>query len=882
MADGEPPQFQLFSGHPHNDGTTLIVTGGLGGNCGLSLSNWSNRWSFATIHISDFLMLVNSPEQSLARYLKFIRQKKWVEKQGVEFPAFTGDYTLFCFWLTSDFQLVPHDLSLNPRNVFFVKDSYALDIRTKSRRTLDHHVIQTTTGFYVDVRRLHLDSYFDLLNARPIYASIYHVRSGVLAGAIETKRGPSWFSLRLRENDNDFRDFAYQFWSGFIDLFYRLVVEFEKQNFNLQSDPIEICIDLTDVFTPEVEGRLPSTEEILEPRILVKNLTAIIQLPPIFPQYFQKPENYGERYVVKCMAIVLLKLHAVGVEDFNGSIVESLIDKVVGDTGIRVLHAFTIYDRIEELLKKHNKDLTLIAKEDLEFAKLNLSEGCRPTDKFSKIDSRSGCNEFLNKVVANIWNQLKDRLNVLDRASVIQNLFFVHESIIHDRKRWRETAKAVQALYGSSEDFHATLQEHEGKRTIADLAVRTIMEMAICECPTSGGNPLSQEQMDELLAKSALMHEVAAHSDGIETKLIDPSIELHPNGSYSIKTDFIHTVIRPFLEAHAMDDFGKAASKYHKIYQNKPTEKAKLVEEVYSEDFLKAFETEFGISLRDTIEGFGEIFDLAIERDQIVVITTLGEIKSRMTSSRGFSNGTIDAFICAFGILHRPAWNFPPTGMKNRDISPWRYSRRLSVAFRPLLVFGKQDEDVVIYGVGTVELVFHNLLGKIEHGYLPQEFFRSDAMKRYLGGITNKRGHEFTRTVSEHLRSKGWSTRVDVKMSELGAPAEFGDIDVLAWKQNGDILIVECKRLRLARTLKEIAEICRRFGGQENDKLYKHLRRVKWIKNNLPGLNRIIGLTVTPNQIDHRLVTNVQVPMRFLSNLPVPKEKIGPLSSFEN
>ena len=865
-----------------NDGTTLIVTGGLGGDCGLSLKNWSKRWSLATIHISDFLILVNSPEQRFVRFLKFIRQKEWVEKQGVIFLGLSGDYTLFCSWLGSGFQFGSPDLSLNPGSVLFVDDSFTLDVRTKGRRTFDRHVIQTTKGIYVDVMRLDLDPYFNSLNDRPVYASIDHVRFGQLACAVETKRGPSWFSLSPRENDSEFRAFDYQFWNSFTDLFYRLVVEFETQNPNLQADPIEVCLDLSDVVTFEVDGEAQSAVEIIKLRILENNLTAIVKLPQVLLQYFQRPDNYGERYVVKCIATALLKLHAVEGEDFNNCIVESLIDKVVGDTGIRALHAFTVYNRVEELLKKHNKNLILIAKEDLEFAKLNLSEGSRPNDNSSKIDSKSGCKDFLNKVVAKIWNQLREKLNVLDRESVIQNLFFVHESIIHDRNHWRETAKAVQALYGSAEDFHANVQEHEGKRTITDLAVRTIMEMAICECPTSGGSPLSQEQMDELLAKSALMHEVAAHSDGIKTKLIDPPIELHPNGSYSIKTDFIHTVIRPFLEAHVKDDLGKAASNYHKLYQNKPSEKAKLVEEVYSDDFIKAFETEFGISLRDTIEGLGEIFDLAIECDQIVVITTLREIKSRLVSNRGFSYDTIDAFLCAFGIFHRPAWNIPPPGMKNRDILPWRYSRHLSVTFRPLLVFGKQDEDVVIYGVGTVELVFHNLLGKIENGYLPQEFFNSEAMKSYLGGITNKRGHEFTRTVAEHLRSKGWSTKVDVKMSELGALAEFGDIDVLAWKQSGETLIIECKRLRLARTLKEIAEICRRFSGQANDKLYKHLRRVKWVKNNPPNLNRITGLTVTPNQIDHRLVTNVQVPMRFLSNLPIPNDKIGPLGSFEN
>ena len=116
-------------------------------------------------------------------------------------------------------------------------------------------------------------------------------------------------------------------------------------------------------------------------------------------------------------------------------------------------------------------------------------------------------------------------------------------------------------------------------------------------------------------------------------------------------------------------------------------------------------------------------------------------------------------------------------------------------------------------------------------------------------------------------------------MTQLGAPSELGDIDVLAWKSNGEALIVECKRLRLARTVAEISEICRRFRGEAKDELFKHMRRVNWIETNPSSLNTIIGFPVNPNRIDQRLITNVQVPMRFLSNLPIPNDKIGPLGS---
>ncbi len=114
-------------------------------------------------------------------------------------------------------------------------------------------------------------------------------------------------------------------------------------------------------------------------------------------------------------------------------------------------------------------------------------------------------------------------------------------------------------------------------------------------------------------------------------------------------------------------------------------------------------------------------------------------------------------------------------------------------------------------------------------------------------------------------------------MTELGAPAELGDVDVLAWKPSGEIQIVECKRLQLARTLAEIAEICRRFRGEARDQLNKHVRRVNWLRNNAKGLQHIVGFTPNTARIDNRLVTNTHVPMTYMTELPIKADKIGPL-----
>lgn len=88
----------------------------------------------------------------------------------------------------------------------------------------------------------------------------------------------------------------------------------------------------------------------------------------------------------------------------------------------------------------------------------------------------------------------------------------------------------------------------------------------------------------------------------------------------------------------------------------------------------------------------------------------------------------------------------------------------------------------------------------------------------------------------------------------------------------------ECKRWQLARTVGDVAEFCRRFRGEAEAELDNHLRRVEWMKANPAGLQPIVGFRPNPCRIDDRLATNRDVPMTYISSLPIESWKVGPLS----
>ena len=860
------------------EGMTLLVMGGLGRGFALGFRDWPDQWRLSVIRISDLLMLAGELDRPITRYLKCIKQKEWAEGQGVYFQNINGDYNFYCFWRRLNYQLVPRDLAVGDCSLLSIGNDMVLPVREELRNLVDRHVLQTTVGSYSPVMRFGRDAYFKSMQGRPIYASLGHLRAGVLAGAVETRRGPSWLLVVPREGNEKIRHLLYEMWSGFIGLFDRLVFEVEALYPKATAGAIEIRLDFSEIVVSDDYLEPQPGVAIGEPELAASldQRTAKITFPSDFLMHFQQPENRGERLVLRGIAKGLVNLHQGVTGTVDETALDDLTNRVIGVSGMRVLHLFHTYYPIEHLLARQSQKPIFLAHEDFVFSKLRLSEGCTSVRPGTSIASKSECNEFLHSVVGKVWNRLRELLQRLDRASVIREALKVHEAVIHDRDHWHRTAQAVLALY-AAEDVFAVAQARESDRNNVSLPARTILEMAVCECPEVGGRQLSRWGLDELLAKAALLVEVATDSDAVNSDLIEPRIDLHPNGEYTIDRGFHNAVIKPFLAAYFREKFEGAAEEYVKLYRiERPGERTRA-DEVFSADFIRAFRSEFGLTPDEVVDGFTELMELAVERDSVVVQTTLGDLKKRLTIARGLSPDASEAFVRTFSIFHRRAWDKPPPGFKKEDLYPWRFRRRLSAAAKPILVFGEEDDDKVLYGAGALRLGFGYLLERSERGHLPQEFFTSAEMKQYIGAVNSERGHAFARSVADQLRENGWQTRNEVQMTELGGSVELGDVDVLAWKPSGEIQLIECKRLQLARTVAEIAEICRRFRGEAKDELDRHVRRVNWIKANLACLRHIVGFVPYATHIDHRLVTNTHVPMMYLTTLPVEAGKIGPL-----
>ena len=417
--------------------------------------------------------------------------------------------------------------------------------------------------------------------------------------------------------------------------------------------------------------------------------------------------------------------------------------------GARILHLFSSQNSIDLLLSKSSLERIFLSFEDFSYSKNQLSDGCFDRDHVTDLNSKAECSSFLNAVVERIWQQLRKQLNKLDRTSVIRKTLEVHEAVLQDRVQWHRTTKALLALYRTTEDVKEVAHKQELDRVQVSLSARTILEMAICECPIEHGSELSRWQLDRLLTQAALLLEVATDSDAVHSGLIvSPKITIHKNGEYTIARTF-KKFVEQYHSAHYSNQLEQHVKSYEDFYLDQLTGSRTLVKDSTTSDFLNAFEAEFGLTLNEAVDLISGLMDFAVELDNVIIQSTVYDLKSWLATRKGLSSDAINAFIRSFSIVYRPAWNQPPIEFEQKDIYPWRYDRRLSVTARPILILSECESASVIYGVGSLMRSYGYLLAGFEQGRFPSEMFKSSAMRSYVGSKNNELGHEFAQDVAQ-------------------------------------------------------------------------------------------------------------------------------------
>lgn len=710
------------------------------------------------------------------------------------------------------------------------------------------------------VLRVNPHSYFKEDNEQPIYGAPSEALEGMLSGAVETSRRAWWIECRSGGATTFQRQYVYKVWEVALNWLARLSPTIDELLPELNAGNILVELDLSAIASNErwEADAIANLSDISECPVSAGDRVMRIVVPVEFLKELGQVRNIAERRLIDALVI-----GAIGLASVSDRAVryQRIMTELAVSDDQRYMHAFRVDDARDHLREFDSGQPHLLEIEDVAPGSLAVAgEAGLPYP--SSITGKDKCNLALNQLVDAYWARCSECLKLLNRASVVSWCLLNQERALCELDEWRRTSRAVMALHRDREDVLRASQVRRAARDRTQTTNRVAVEMAICTSPVDSGRTTSQGDLDYLCGQIAHLISAANQSDAVRAGAEDPILEISALGEVDFRGNLESLVTPYFASAFEKEHMGDVRN-YEEFFEDKE-HGTKTDEQVFGEEFVDAFQTEFGISPgRLALLGVALTED-AVKLESIVVQKTQKSFKELM-EEQGFTNDEINGFFRSFVSNPRERWNSARRPFRGKDWWPWRFNRRLSLMTRPVVAI---TDVALIYAPGFCEDSFRHVVMSCFKGSFETEYFDSVAMREYVGRENARRGHEFNEAVGDIFRKAGWSARTEVQMSELGAPEEAasGDIDVLAWK-DGVVCVCECKELWFARTIGQIVEQLSRFRGREGDDLFKHLRRAEWVRANPGCLSRVIGSSAF--QMRSLLITSKIVPMQFVSGLDV-------------
>ena len=865
-----------------HEGFTLIVAGGVGRSIEIPNYEGHQNWHISIVNLFDLLLLSDREDESVDLYLKFVRYRHELELSNAHFPTPWTDFDLFSYWINNDHSLIDRGTYIRDFN-WIVTPLWALKVRIECRVAADRHVATSIDGDHHRIKRFAINSSFESRSSVPTYVSLDSLADRRLSGLSITDRGIYWLRATGCHQSGPLREIEFRIWEGVLDLLFTIKSHIDECIADSFKPPIEIQFDFSSMTWPG-DGLSVGSETVPTFSCVdVDTDQRIVQLrfhEGALTNAMNPSDLFDREILTKLIAGLLCFYQYDDTSSIESRSVQ-ICSKLFGNRQMRFVHLFP-GDSRASVIGGELPDPFLVRKEDLAIARQTMSHNTElrqyANSKFETVDE---CNRFLRSVVDYYWGEIKATLNRTDRSSLIPELLKLHDSISEDRLWWRISARSMVGIYGSEEEPVHVAQARERRRAQTSVSVRTLLEMAICECPYISTQEVPQSVVERLIALSSLMLETATCSDAIFTGLVESKIEVASDLSYSMPRQFYRDVLSRFVSAQFTSEFRADVEEYERWYEGLSIDGSTDHLPCGLSECSDALRHEFGLSLKEMLSGVTALNSFAHEFGQDIVSSSIGDLMKWLHEDHRYSSDIVMSLLSSLGIFHRNQWDSPPEGFSMKDILPWRYNRRLSFVFRPILIDGLTPESRLYYIANRIAMGLALLIDRLTEGHFPQEFASSEEMRSYLGRVDFQKGSEFEDQVAAEFESTDWHVRKRVAMSEFGSNVDLGDVDVLAWRSSGLLMVVECKRLKLARTVKEIAETCQRFATDESGQARKHAARVAWIRRYPDGVCAITGLDSGGLRIRPRFVTSVEVPMKYLDELPQDIGDVGPLTAEE-
>lgn len=865
----------------YRGGMTMVVVGGLGRSFAFGVRGVPQGWRVIAVRLADVAMLSRVRGADFARLWKLMDWDRKLSDAGIDLVNVNGELNMIGYLSKNGDRLVPREVKGSHVRLVLGTE-FIGHFRTELRAKWDRHAVKRGFDRWVPVERHNADAYFADFGKEPIYSDLDAADAGQLRAVVKTKDRAWWLCCVDREELAWHREIQFRIWDAVLSWLPRIARCASETFYSIPHGSIEVFIGLQtlaawtsrNVQDLPAEGSPITSIERAPSRIHIR-------LPLGFLRKFAVAENIAERAII---GAVFEGLSSLCEDELKPREIAKIVDNIVECDDARFFHLAvgrTFRDLVDA--RRVGKP-RWIAEEDVNYSRLGVAHAAFANGWTGAVKGQKECRKFLEKAVDEYWRRLSALLRKLNRRSVVIMALENIEALERDRAKWKLTARALLAVYRNESGVLASASTQEARRTHAGRACRILVEMAVATANVRGGEEMGKGELDAALALIFALLDAATDRDAITFGLTEATVDIFGNGEYECDGKYREAIVNPYIHRRFEEGFREAARGYKEHYREPENGRGDRVARAWPPGFEAAFRSEFGMMPGDLISVLRVLESVGLERQEDVVRVTVDDLRT-VLSTAGLETQVIDSVFREFGLRPRKAWEWTPPDFQAKDWYPWRYGRRLSLVMRPLVFLGEASggKDSVVFAPGVVGDGIQVVLERFLDGRFPTDLVRSSEMGAWIGSTADRLGREFECAVTNELRRLGFSAEARVSMKEFGADETYGDIDVLAWHENsGKVWVIECKRLKAARTVGEIGEQLEAFHGEEMDRLGRHMRRCQWLKKHprergrfrsrMPGRKRIVPM----------LVTSTFVPMQYCATLPISTDNIVAFRDLES
>lgn len=832
-----------------------------------------SRWRVIFMEPEDAMFLGVCEDGKLEDIWRMDRQHQLVEAQGFHFRNTNGLLNLFEWWRSTNHMFLPeHVLDAQPPATINFDTNLLLEARKEAIEALGRRCLPTPSGKPLLSIRLDLKSHFS--GRQPVFASVSAAKAGVLMAAIESELGVVWVQLMARRDDPHSFD-AHETWSALLAWAGRLLDPFLRQRGLKLSRPILIRFVVG--FDDNRELRQMTDAEIVDSvSVGWDHVSSCIGLfvAPAWHVALQRKDNFAEA--------VLAANFLSGVASATGTAIAptDLIDFAVAQIGSRFArwrHSF-LAQRPIDMLKAHGlvSRFRAIPQSAGALVKTGLGWQSRSRSDGYLIDGKQACRAFLDHQHELLLGSLISEVAKYDRQSLVSACLSAIQAAQGDGRGWQESAQALQSIHGKQEDFDVSFNQ-VGRANAVIRAASILIELAVAESPTTGGQQIGYLHLDEMKAHAALLFKNADTIPAIEGGWIKPEIRIAPTGDVLLDRSFEEGGLQRTAEIRHQFERDTKANKA----DNGSAESSHLTDP--GDTLTKAIVAEFGVD-DDLYVGFAGALVTVAEA------VKAGVFAMRRSELRLAVNGQderlrdLAPLIDRYTLPCRKSWATPHPGAIPRDYDLGKFDRRYSLIGRPIVAIDDDEDPLLLIAPGMVERsVLHNLSGALTGG-LQNEFWSSQEMRTFASRRGDETGLAFNDNLARELTGMGLEAHASAKLTwclnHQGTDhvKRLGDVDVLVFSPGRTrVWVIEAKDLKMCRTLGETARRLSEYQGRPRsngkpDNLMKHLTRVDYIRTHVSDLQKRFGLSTAPS-VSGMIVVGSPQPMEMIT-IPGGKDAI--------